>query len=59
LLHEGRPPTATPTPNTSPKGSEFKRGLENSLRDFNMLFGISQRAFGRRLHIGSTLYARR
>jgi len=42
-----------------PQGSEFKRGLENSLRDFNMLFGISQRAFEPRLHIGSTLYAHR
>jgi hypothetical protein len=31
-----------PTPNPSPQGSEFKHGLENSLRDFNKLFGISQ-----------------
>jgi hypothetical protein len=28
--------------NPSPQGSEFKHGLENSLRDFNKLFGISQ-----------------
>ena len=34
--------TATPTPNSSPQGSEFKRGLENSLCDFNKLIGASQ-----------------
>jgi hypothetical protein len=30
------------TPPREPQGSEFKHGLENSLRDFNKLFGISQ-----------------
>src|SRR6476661_3184225 len=42
LLHAVCPPTDTAHPNPSPQGSEFKHGLENSFRDFNKLFGISQ-----------------
>jgi hypothetical protein len=48
-------PTSGPPPPTPPhKGVRSSAGLENSLRDFNKLFGISPRAFERRLHIGST-----
>ena len=34
--------TTTPTPNPSPQGIEFKSGSEESLSDFNKLFGLSR-----------------